>query len=566
MFNTANSQTPVQRDQARIITGITLLLIIGLSLFALSIYPATSGGRTLFDDGTRDPLIGGALLLFYGLGVATLLLVWFRRLTLAALGVTAMWSMVVLSTGWLTGFVNPVTPGTLFVLIVVSSLVLRERGTVLGVVLTLIILTVSIMQRENLNADAAVIERGFTDWVTIGLTLVISAGLLLLFLRNTRIDRLYSLTQTTEERLKLSALTSNLSQRISRRAALDQVLNTAVEEIIQTYPFIYHAQIFLIDEKTRDARLTASTGDVGRQLLQRRHHLPVGSRSVIGQVTATGKHIIATSDSQDSVHFRNELLPDTMVEAAFPLRLGDTIIGALDLQSRDRSVLQEEDSPVFQSLADSIAIAIDNARLFEQTQQRLNENQALIEQTRAAMREVERLNQQLTRDAWARFMSVLGGRISTDIDLETNDVQKNVPLTPTLREAIQTCRVTQSLDNETCVVAVPLSIRGQSIGALEFETDEPLLPEDINLIRDICDRLALSVETTRVSDHTRRVALREAILNDLSRRLQTANNVERLLTETAQGLQSTLGAQRVAIRLGMPPRQPADEPAEKVAS
>jgi hypothetical protein len=98
-----------------------------------------------------------------------------------------------------------------------------------------------------------------------------------------------------------------------------------------------------------------------------------------------------------------------------------------------------------------------------------------------------------------------------------------------------------------------MTVRGFAIGALEFETDEALAPEDINLIRDICERLALAAEGARVSDDNRRVALREAILNDISRRLQTSNNVDRLLEETARGLQTTLGANRVSIRLGAPP-------------
>lgn len=566
MFTSAVSQNPVEKDQARIIAGITVAMLATLTLFVFFVYRGDEEGATLFTAASQNPLLNLTLLVYYGLGFATLILIALKRLRPAAYGLIAMVSIITLGTGWLTGFSTVITVGVLFILIVVCALVLRERGAVVGLFLAAVILTISVMQRPNVDIAHDPVRQMWSDWGTLLLQVVAIAVMVLLFLRNTRIDRLYSLTQTSEERLKLSSLTSNLSQRISRRTALNQVLNTAVEEIIQTYPFIYHAQIFLIDEKTRDAVLTASTGEIGALLMQRKHRLAVGSRSVIGQVTATGKSIIAISNSPESIHFRNELLPDTMVEAAFPLRLGDAVIGALDLQSRDSDVFRDDDIPLFQSLADSIAVAIDNARLFEQTQQRLSENQALVEQTRAAMREVERLNQQLTRDAWGRFISGQGGNISLDIDLASGEKQANVPLTPTLQEAIQTSRVTHSMGSGSSVVAAPLTVRGQSIGALEFETDEPLPPEDINLIRDVCERLALAVETIRVSDDTRRVALREAILNDLGRRLQTSTNVERILTETAHGLQSTLGANRVTIRLGAPPQQPTVQPEEKVAT
>ncbi len=225
------------------------------------------------------------------------------------------------------------------------------------------------------------------------------AGLIYLFLRGARMDTLASSAGAYEDRLRLANITTQLAQRIQRRTELTDLLNSAIADILQSYADIYHAQIFLIDQTSNDAALAASTGAVGEMLLQRQHKLPVGSRSVIGQVTSTGKLIVARTESSDGVHQRNEFLPDTVVEAAFPLRLGNAVIGALDLQSRITAAFAEVDLPVFQSLADNIAVAIDNARLFEETETRLRENQGLVEQMRGAVREVERLNRQLTRQA-----------------------------------------------------------------------------------------------------------------------------------------------------------------------
>ena len=196
-----------------------------------------------------------------------------------------------------------------------------------------------------------------------------------------------------------------MSRRISRRLALNEVLNNAVEQIESEYPAIYHAQIFLVDETRQNAKLVASTGEVGRLLLGRKHSLPVGSLSVIGQVTVQGNPIIARTGAGDGVHRRNEFLPETMVEAAFPLRIGDNIIGALDMQSKSSGAFDDDDIPTFQSLADHLAIAIDNARLFEETEKRLQENQQLVEQTRRAAADVERLNQQLTGRFWEEYLS-----------------------------------------------------------------------------------------------------------------------------------------------------------------
>ncbi|MBC8099893.1 MAG: HAMP domain-containing protein, partial [Armatimonadetes bacterium] len=128
------------------------------------------------------------------------------------------------------------------------------------------------------------------------------------------------------------------TQEISRAAAsqrdLDTLMNEVVTLIINTFPNIYHAQIFLIDSDGRYAMLRASTGEAGRNLLERGHRLLVGSTSVIGGVTGEGRTIIARDTTASSVHKRNEFLPDTRAELAIPLRVGKRIIGALDVQSR----------------------------------------------------------------------------------------------------------------------------------------------------------------------------------------------------------------------------------------
>ena len=120
--------------------------------------------------------------------------------------------------------------------------------------------------------------------VLIGVTLLIY-----LFLRSVRLDQTESEVRANEERFKLANVTTQIAQRISRRTALADLLSSAVEDIRNSYSDIYHVQIFLINEHTREAELVASTGEVGKMLLGRHHSLPVGSQSVIGTVTSAGE-------------------------------------------------------------------------------------------------------------------------------------------------------------------------------------------------------------------------------------------------------------------------------------
>jgi PAS domain S-box-containing protein len=80
---------------------------------------------------------------------------------------------------------------------------------------------------------------------------------------------------------------------------------------------------------------------------------------------------------QDAVHFNNPLLPDTRSEMALPLLARGIVIGALDVQSEKPHAFTNDDVETLQIMADQVTSAIENARLFEQTQRRLKE-QAML--------------------------------------------------------------------------------------------------------------------------------------------------------------------------------------------
>ncbi|MBI4772510.1 MAG: GAF domain-containing protein, partial [Chloroflexi bacterium] len=133
----------------------------------------------------------------------------------------------------------------------------------------------------------------------------------------------------------------------------------------------------LLDETGREAVLREATGDVGAQLKARGYRLAAGSNSLIGWVTANKKPRIALEVSDDPVYIKNELLPDTRSEAAIPLRVGDRLIGVLDVQSREAQAFGPPDIETLQILADQIAVAVENGRLFSR-QQRVVQLEQLV--------------------------------------------------------------------------------------------------------------------------------------------------------------------------------------------
>lgn len=352
------------------------------------------------------------------------------------------------------------------------------------------------------------------------------------------------------ERLKLAEVNMRITRQASARESLDTALNSTLNLILDNYPAIYHAQVFLLDSDSIQAKLVASTGNAGKRLMEQAHSLAVGGLSVIGQATFTGETVIARPGEKDSVHRVNEILPHTKLEVAFPLRVGDTVIGALDLQSKELEDLNENDRLTFQSLTNSLSLAIDSIQQFEQAKTRVNENQQLTEQTRTALREVERLNQRLIGRAWSEYTKGQGDNQGIEVNFIDNISEPYNAWTNTLAEAVDS----KNLVQEGNIIAVPLRVRGQVVGAMEFELDEnqEFAPEDLELIIEISERFGLAAENTRLVEESQRSAQRATMINQMTSRFQSAQNVEATLAEAARSLSDTLSADKVMIRLGVP--------------
>jgi len=367
-------------------------------------------------------------------------------------------------------------------------------------------------------------------------------------------------SQNAQHRLRMAELSAEVTQRIFQHMDLQALLNETVEAIRERFDEIYHAQVFLIDNQGKNAILQASTGDVGARLIARKHALPIGGQSVIGRVTGLGRAVLAANTGVDPVHRRNELLPNTQAELALPLVSARGIIGALDVQSLLPDTFQEEDIAVLQTLANQIAVAIENANILAAEQQAQEENRLLAEQTQQHLEQIQALNQQLTRQAWSSYVHSREFVPALTVDFLSGAMTPNAELTPSLTDAIQAGTQVQAEGDDVHILAVPLTVRGQVIGAMEFELDASgrLSPEQEGLVEDVADRLALALENNRLYEEAQRLARRQSILNEIGARLQGAAGMESALILAAQGLQSALNAPRIAIRLGSPTaNQPA---------
>ncbi len=326
--------------------------------------------------------------------------------------------------------------------------------------------------------------------------------------------------------------TRDIGQAISSIHDLDTLLREVTELIRQRFENIYHAQVFLLDAQGEYAMLRVSTGEVGQKLLARGHRLAVGSQSVIGHVTAEGQPVVALDTSTSTIHKANELLPDTRAELALPLRATEGVIGALDLQSKQVDAFSEADISLFQNIADQLAVAITNARLFEELQTRVVE--------------IEALNRQLVGEAWRGYARSRRGALpaastGNGVSDSWSELQS---------QAVKTGKVVEHIDETTVTFAVPISLRGEVLGAVEWDIPRGAYNEDVRqLAQELASRLAISADNARLFDQAQRVAEREALVNAIANKLTQQTNIARILWVAAREVGQALRVPHTSIRL-----------------
>jgi GAF domain-containing protein/HAMP domain-containing protein len=302
----------------------------------------------------------------------------------------------------------------------------------------------------------------------------------------------------------------------------------------------YHAGLFLLDASKTWAVLQAASSEGGQRMLARGHRLKIGEEGVVGYVTGQGQSRVVLDVGEDAAFFDNPDLPETRSEIALPLRARGEIIGALDVQSREAAAFTDEDANVLQVLADQVAVALSNARLFQQVQDALEVQQrAYGESSRGAWTEILRARPDL-----AFLESASGTARASHI------------WRPEMEQALRTGQTVQGDDSDASgqlPLAVPIKIRGEIVGVLD--TYKPAgaggwTSEEVALLEAIADQLDSALESARLFQDTQRRAAREQAIRHVTERMRRAVDVETILQTTIAELAGALGVPRAYVRLG----------------
>jgi GAF domain-containing protein len=347
--------------------------------------------------------------------------------------------------------------------------------------------------------------------------------------------------QLTERTAELEDANKQMRARATQLEALAQVAHTitSVRDLRELLPQIadaisenfgfYHVGVFLVDEAKEYAVLSATNSEGGKKMLERKHRLRVGQEGIVGYVTSAGKARIAMDVGKDAVYFDNPELPNTHSEMALPLKSENRIVGALDVQSTERAAFTDEDIQMLSLLADQVSLAIENARLFDET--------------RNALAEAQAIGRQFTREVWGRvpvehkllgYRYTVSGAVPLNEPVDVSEVGKGQN------------RGHQDKGTQT---VVPIELRGEVIGTLVVQSPatDNLNQDHLNLIKAVAERVALSAENARLFEETTRRAERERLVSDITGKIRSVNDPQTMIQTAMEELRKALGASRVEV-------------------
>jgi len=392
--------------------------------------------------------------------------------------------------------------------------------------------------------------------------------------------------------LQRRAIQLEASAEVARSIAsifdLEQLLRQGVNLIRDQFGF-YHSGIFLMDDSGEWAILREATGDAGAQMKAQGHRLRVAETSMVGWTALHRRPRITQQVGDDQVRYAHPLLPYTRSEMCLPLLFGGQLLGVLNVQSTEEEAFDDDDIRALQSMANQLAVAIQNAR-------RLSQESSLLEATSPIYRVGRRLTSSTTVDEVAD--SIVESVADTGADgcvlVEFELAPDNIPMalmylrvwrrdreplfqpgmklpiseSPFPIEMISTMwevsdiELDKSLPESArevfrntgarALVNIPLRSGAKIIGQVVVLRSTPgtFSESTMRFYETWSDQVAVALERARLLEKTQQRAEQERIIRDISDRLFQANDMESLMQIAVDQLRLELGGARGFVRLG----------------
>ncbi|MEP6895078.1 MAG: GAF domain-containing protein [Chloroflexota bacterium] len=339
------------------------------------------------------------------------------------------------------------------------------------------------------------------------------------------------------QELESQSLRLRISAEIARDAASARNLVELLDKagsLIQERFGLYHTGIFLLDNKKEFAVLTASPTEAGKQMIANNHKLRIGEVGIVGRVAYTGEPRITLDAGADAVYFDNPYLPKTRSEMALPLKVENRMIGVLDVQSDKPQAFDKDDVAIMQILADQLATAIERTRLLQQVEENLSD--------------LQQAYGQFTREGW-KTLGESGLLSKTGYRFDNIRIQAISEAPEYGDEVMKTGTSVIKINGGANQVAIPIKLRGQTIGVVSAGLKGDFDPTTISTLELAIERLALSLESARLYEQARLRADREQAIAQVATNISSAIEFDTILRTTVEEVGKSLSDAEVSIQI-----------------
>ncbi|MBN1486746.1 MAG: GAF domain-containing protein, partial [Anaerolineae bacterium] len=305
-------------------------------------------------------------------------------------------------------------------------------------------------------------------------------------------------TAVLEKRTTQLKASSYVAREVTTIRDQQELLDRVVRLLSEQFGY-YHTGIFLLDDRQKYVVLRASSSAGGHKLIAQGFKLAVGEVGIVGYAAARGEAQVVL-DVRDDMHFFGvPELPDARSEVALPLTVHGQVLGVLDIQSEEPGSFEPEDVSILQNLADQLAVAIDNARLLDKANARLQEIDVLLRQQ--------------SHEGWERILASRPG---------WGYVYDGT--------AVHTQNIAPSDEGLAPQLTIPLQVRGETFGLVNVNLSErsPSV-DDVNFANSIVEQAGLALDGARLFQETQHTLEEVAALYRGSQAMASAKSIDDVL-------------------------------------
>ena len=430
--------------------------------------------------------------------------------------------------------------------IVISALLFDQRVDILTLLVSVLTIAfISTLQQSGaveLNAQSAPVTT-YSDWTlyiidfsVIGVALLFAIGQFkagishyaqeIQSTNNKLTNEHAQLNNTIRERteeLEIRTVQLRSSTAIARTIAeihdVAELLDSATKLTADRFGYS-HVGLYLLDDRKKIAFLQASSSIAGKELVGQGFRVESNRLNLFSVVLEQKRPRIILDVDVNFVADVN--FPFTRSRMMMPLTVRGNVIGMIDFHSDQSQIFSPEDAEILQSLADLIAISIDNVRL--------------IDETKSLVLQLEETTATQTRETWTKF---------------TSRHQPAYQYTPA---GVRPLFSNNKQDSEGAL-NIPLTLHGQKIGGIVLKrkgVDETWSERERTLVEKVADQVALALENSRLVDETQKNAMRNQVIANISARIRETLDVESVIRTATTELRRVFDLKEAEVSIGAP--------------